>query len=480
MLPNFLMKRVQLTPDRKALQTSTVTYTFRQMMQEADLRARSLYAQGVRSHARVALRAPSTVDTYLMIQACLLLQVELVLLNSRLTREEIDYQLEDAEVAYIVTDDFSFFEGCAIPLIALDDIREGPAISFPTQMERDATASIMYTSGTTGFPKGVRQTYGNHTANAMASVTNLGFLPTDCWLCTMPLFHISGLSIVMRSLLYGMPVYLMEKFDALKSAQLIQEGTVTIMSVVAPTLRAIIEEMEQREWQASPKFRLMLAGGGVIPESYIERANTLNLPIVQTYGMTETSSQTATLSSEDSLRKLGSVGKPLFFNDLKVGASNTPYEHGEIYVRGPHVTPGYIGKFADNSPLQDGWLATGDLGYFDEEGYLYILDRRKDLIISGGENIYPAEIEKVLARHEAIIEAGVCGVSDDQWGEVPAAYIVCEGKVTEEEIIQFCAQHLARYKIPKHIYFCETLPRNASNKLLRRELRAWNHSKSNM
>lgn len=125
-------------------------------------------------------------------------------------------------------------------------------------------------------------------------------------------------------------------------------------------------------------------------------------------------------------------------------------------------------------------MATGDLGYFDEEGYLYILDRRKDLIISGGENIYPAEIEKVLARHEAIVEAGVCGVPDEQWGEVPAAYIVCDSEVREEDILQFCAEHLARYKIPKYIYFCETLPRNASNKLLRRELRAWNHSKSNM
>ena len=254
----------------------------------------------------------------------------------------------------------------------------------------------MYTSGTTGYPKGVRQTAGNHTSSALASVLNLGLAEDDIWLCTMPLFHISGFSILARSVIYGMGVRLYEKFDSKPIVKEIQNGTISRISVVGTGLQRILDQFEENGSVAHPAFKTMLAGGGPVPDDYLRRARDYKLPVLQTYGMTETSSQTATLSAEDALRKSGSAGKPLFFNRIKIRDAGHPGEFGEVLVMGPHVTPGYIGQASAREPLEDGWLPTGDIGYIDAEGYLYIVDRRSDLIISGGENIYPAEIENVL------------------------------------------------------------------------------------
>jgi len=169
------------------------------------------------------------------------------------------------------------------------------------------------------------------------------------------------------------------------------------------------------------------------------------------------------------MRKIGSAGKPLFFNQIRIADPNGNGE-GEICIRGPHVTPGYIGRFAQKTATIDGWLHTGDIGYIDEEGYLFVIDRRADLIISGGENIYPAEIESVLLTHPAVKEAGVCGIDDEAWGQVPIAFVVLKEEVQVEEIKAFCQKKLAKYKIPKEIVVTDELPRNGANKLLRRKL----------
>ena len=205
----------------------------------------------------------------------------------------------------------------------------------------------MYTSGTTGFPKGVRQTAGNHTSSALASVLNLGLAEDDIWLCTMPLFHISGFSILARSVIYGMGVRLYEKFDAKSIVEEIQNGTVSRISVVGTGLQRILDQFEKNGSVAHPSFQNNVGGGGPVPDDYLRRASYYKLPVLQTYGMTETSSQTATLSSEDALRKSGSAGKPLFFNRIKIRDAGQPGEFGEVLVMGPHVTPGYIGHASD-------------------------------------------------------------------------------------------------------------------------------------
>jgi o-succinylbenzoate---CoA ligase len=219
----------------------------------------------------------------------------------------------------------------------------------------------------------------------------------------------------------------------------------------------------------------MLLGGGPAPKSMLEECKGKDIPVYQTYGMTETSSQFVTLSPEDSLKKLGSAGKPLFPCDLKIMKGDSEAganEEGEIAVKGPNVTRGYLNRDkANEESFINGWFLTGDIGYQDEEGFLYVLDRRSDLIISGGENVYPAEIESVLVSHKGIIEAGVVGIESAKWGQSAAAFVVSKESISESDLREFCETRLARYKVPHEFYFVKSLPRNASNKLLRKNLR---------
>lgn len=472
MQPNWIAQRAYLTPDRIGLSFGQQQWSFQQLHVEALSIAKKL-ADILNTGERVALLAPSTPDLIKVIYGCMHLQLEMVFLNSRLTEQELAYQIEDAEVKVVVA---AACELSKLPknvtTITFDqlDMMEEKEVAIAKEWDDAQTISIMYTSGTTGFPKGVRQTVGNHSASAISSALNLGLTNKDVWLCTVPIFHISGFSILVRSLLYGMTVRLYEKFDTALCTKEIIEGKVTKMSVVAVTLERILSEMERLQAQAHPHFTTMLAGGGPVPVEYLHRAAKLSLPVAQTYGMTETSSQTATLSNEDAIRKLGSAGKPLFFNQIKIAGASKPYTEGEICIRGPHVTPGYIGRFQDRAATEDGWLMTGDIGYLDDDGYLFVVDRRADLIISGGENIYPAEIENVLLAHPNILEAGVCGIADDTWGQVPVAFIVLKQPISENELQQFCSSKLASYKMPRKFIIVQSLPRNGSNKLIRRKL----------
>ncbi len=480
MIPNWLTQRMYLTPHKIALSKGDETWTFQDVYEKGKKYAEQLTTCGIVSENRIALIGSSNETMVFIIYGALLRGVEIVMLNHRLTSEELRWQMEDAEVKAVLYED-SFEEKIAGTMehsyaFSTISAKKPTPFTIDQEWQDDKTVTIMYTSGTTGFPKGVRQTAQNHTSNAMSSVLNLGLMEDDCWLCTMPLFHISGFSILVRSLLYGMKIRLYEKFDAKRVTAEIVNGTVTRMSVVTVMLQQIIAELEAKQQVAHPSFKTMLAGGGSIPTDYLQRAMARQIPILQTYGMTETSSQTATLASEDALRKIGSAGKPLFFNQIKIRNAHEPNIHGEVLVKGPHVTPGYIGRFTHKSPLEDGWLPTGDIGYLDEEGYLFIVDRRSDLIISGGENVYPAEIENVISSFPNVREVGVCGMKDEKWGEVPVAFVVMDALITEEALIHYCMERLAKYKVPKKIMFTAQLPRNASNKLLRRELKKWLHS----
>lgn len=481
MIPNWLAQRTYLTPHKVALSYGNRQWTFLEMEQEAMRYAQKLKTAGFSEGDRIALMGASTVEMVFIIHGCLLCGLEMVMLNHRLTSEEINWQIEDAEIKMVIfADQFNEKVG-SLPIekLSFSKLGQYDESSFAVIRNWDPrkTITIMYTSGTTGFPKGVRQTAENHTTSALSSLLNLGLAEEDVWLCTMPLFHISGFSILVRSIIYGMEVRLYEKFDAEKATREIMAGSVTRMSVVTVMLQQILAEMEKMNGFAHPNFKTMLAGGGAVPKDYLQRALNCHMPVLQTYGMTETSSQTATLSAGDALRKIGSAGKPLFFNEIKIKDAVHANEHGEIYIKGPHVTPGYIGRYRDKQPLVDGWLPTGDIGYLDEEGYLYIVDRRSDLMISGGENIYPAEIENSLAGHPKVREVGVCGKKHPKWGETPVAFIVADGEVSSDELLAFCKGRLANYKIPTEIVFVDALPRNASNKLLRRELKEWLLSK---
>lgn len=479
-MPNWLKKRAFLTPNRPALVFNGQTTTFAQLYETAFDMAGRLTANGVQRGQFTALLLRNHFDSAVLLLSLQLLGVRAVILNNRLTAEEIVYQLNDSKAVSLISED-AFQEKVvkimgSLPRLSFlmkekvaDSCFEEPTIM--EEMDLDEVCTIMYTSGTTGHPKGVIQTYGNHWWSATGSALNLGLHEEDCWLCTVPLFHISGYSILMKSIIYGMKMVIHEKFDVNEVLADIRKERVTIMSVVSAMLTRIIEDLKGDRLPSH--FRCMLLGGGPAALPLLEECVQKEIPVFQTYGMTETSSQIVTLSPEDSLRKLGSAGKPLFPSQLKIMGDEKKEaamnEIGEIVVKGPNVTPGYLNK--DKNSNND-WLHTGDIGYLDEEGFLFVLDRRSDLIISGGENIYPAEIEGVLASHPAIDEAGVIGESDEKWGAIPVAFIVKKSEVSETEITAFCLERLAKYKIPKRFYFINRIPRNASKKILRRELRA--------
>ena len=264
-------------------------------------------------------------------------------------------------------------------------------------------------------------------------------------------------------------------FDPAAVNRAIDEDGVTIVSVVSSMLRRMLDARAGRPYP--PTLRHVLLGGGPAPLPLLEECRRGGVPVVQTYGLTETASQAATLPPEDALRKPGSAGKPLLPTELRIerdGRPVPPGEAGEIVVRGPTVTPGYADRPEETArALRDGWLHTGDIGRLDDEGYLYVLDRRTDLIVSGGENVYPAEIEAVLAAHPAVAEAGVAGQDDARWGRVPVAFVALRPgapPATPEGLIAFCRERLARYKVPARLYVVGALPRNAAGKLLRHKL----------
>ncbi|MBT2582587.1 o-succinylbenzoate--CoA ligase [Planococcus sp. ISL-109] len=473
--PNWLTQRAYLTGNQLALSYGENEWTFNEVNELALEYSGKLASFGITEKSRVALLSKSHPDAVFVMYGCMHIGCEMVMLNERLAGGELAYQIDDAQVDRVLVHTALMEKVAVTNPISFDELKSVEPVDFllKTEWPKDRTISIMFTSGTTGNPKGVRQTAENHFSSAVSSALNLGVSPDDVWLCTVPLFHISGFSVLMRSLIYGMGVRLYEKFDAAACADELCKGQVTHSSMVGVMLEQVLREIEQRDLRVSPRFKQILAGGGPVPVSYLQRAEAHGIQVLQTYGMTETSSQTTTLQPADAKTKIGSAGKPLFLYQVKIDGAHGAGENGEIFIKGPQVTPGYIGQFRERPVQIDGWLPTGDIGYLDVEGFLYVVDRRSDLLVSGGENVYPAEIEKVLMAHPAVREAGVCGMPDEQWGEVPAAFVVLDDVQAKEQLPSFCRKHLAGYKVPKIFHVVDELPRSASNKLLRRELKKW-------
>ncbi len=485
-MPEWLAARAALSPDLLALAAGDQRLTFGELDRRATGATRRLAALGVSEGDRVAVFFRGALPMAAFVHAVARLGAVLVPLNVRLAPAELAWQVADVRARLLVYDTVDLplsrvrekgVGGEGIAALHIDTFyqQSESAIAPPGRIDLAAAHTIIYTSGTTGRPKGALLTYGNHWWSAVGSMLNLGLHESDRWLAPLPLFHVGGLSILMKSVIYGIPAVVHERFDPEGANRAIDEDGVTIVSVVAVQLRRMLDARGEKPYP--PTLRHVLLGGGPAPLSLLEECARRGVPVVQTYGLTETASQAATLAPADALRKAGSAGKPLLPTEIRIereGRAVASGEVGEIVVRGPTVTPGYADRPAETAPaLRDGWLRTGDLGYLDDEGYLYVLDRRDDLIVSGGENVYPAEIEAALLAHPAVAEAGVVGADDPAWGQVPVAYVVPRPGLTvsPDELIAFCRARLARYKVPARVTLVDALPRNASGKLLRRELR---------
>ncbi len=487
LMPEWLAQRASLTPGRPALACGDERLTFADLDRRAAAVAERLRRAGVKAGDRVALLAGNGVGFAAMVHAVPRAGGVLVPLNVRLAPPELAWQVADAGATLLAHDDAHAEEaerlradGSGLRAVAVSELDgsegAGAVASRPVPVDLAALHTIVYTSGTMGRPKGAMLTFGNHFWSAVGSALNLGLRDDDVWLACLPLFHVGGLAILLRGVIYGMPVVIHQSFDPARVNSAIDEEGVTIVSVVAAMLRRMLDARGAAPYPQS--FRCALLGGGSAPAALLEECAARGVPVAATYGLTEAASQVATALPPEVLRRPGAAGKPLFPTEARIvddeGHECARGVVGEIVVRGPTVMAGYYGLPEETARvLRDGWLRTGDAGYLDDDGYLYVLDRRDDLIISGGENVYPAEIEAALASHPDVVEAGVTGVPDERWGQVVVAAVVLRpgAAITEDDLRTHCRERLAGYKTPSRIRFVDTLPRNTIGKLLRREVR---------
>ena len=417
--------------------------------------------------SRIAILSDNSVTMAIYLLATMLVHKEVLLLNVHLKPKEIENQLAQLDVTTVLhsverRDQLSqsistiVFESLGT---ILSDVEIEDTFDW-TFVDRDI-AAIMNTSATTGQFKSVPLRWGQIRAHVQASKAVLGKTEEDNWLMVLPLFHVSGLSILMRSLYNGTAVTILPKYDEAQVLKLIESESINMMSLV-PTILTQLEPSITHH-----KLRVILLGGEFIPMALIDACEKKSLPIYKTYGMTETFSQSVTFSVLDYPHKRDSVGKPL--PGMQVQINNPDIDGvGEIHLTGPMVMTGYINK----EPI-DGDLNTDDIGYVDEDGFVYILNRRKDLIISGGENIYPKELEDLVYTLPAVKECAVVPVPDPKWGQVPALFLAFHDgeSMTADAILSFMTKSLAKYKVPKYVKILPALPRNGTGKIVRNELR---------
>ncbi len=451
----WLHRAARTRPGSTALDGPGGSRSYAELHAAALAGARALQARGVSRGDRVAIALPPGIPFAVAFHACLQLGAVAV---------PVDVRLGAAERALVC-------DGAA--LVVQEPLDEGSStrasawrggVSAPADRHRhdlDAVAAVIHTSGTTSSPRPVELTYNNFLWSALGSAVSLDRDPCERWLCVLPVSHVGGLSILVRSVIYATTAVIHERFDTDLVLHALREQDVTLVSLVATTLARLLDAGLRRP----AALRWALTGGGPVPEALLRRAREAGVPVSATYGLTEACSQVTT------------GGPPLFCTRVRIdersghtvqgigSESGAESGVGEIMVSGPTVAPA--------SRDRNGWLRTGDLGWIDERGFLQVTGRVADTIVSGGENVAPAEVEAVLESHPDVLEAAVLGRSDPHWGEAVTAIVLPRpgSDLQAETLRAYCAARLARYKVPKQVDFTAApLPRTRSGKLLRREL----------
>lgn len=494
---DWLAKGAAIRPDKTALVevSSNRRLTYSQLNERASRFARFLQqVWHIEPGDRIAVLAHNSTTLFELLYACAKSGAILAPLNWRLAPPELASILEDCTPRALLHDDT--FTDVARRLCREASIRhilslgltdpdgyesaigdaDGPLFTMSPR-DMDEVWYILYTSGTTGRPKGVLQTFSMVLVNMLNIAAPIELTASDTTLTVLPMFHTGGLNMYGNpTLLLGGTVVVPQAFDAAEALTLLSRGVTAIFAV--PAIYQLLAQHPDFETTDLSGVRSWACGGSSMPVPLLEQYAARGITICQGYGMTETGPTVFIVDPEHALDKAGSVGTPQRHVDVRIvdarGGDVPVGELGELLIRGPGVTPGYWRRpDATAAAIVDGWLHSGDVARHDDEGYFYIVDRIKDMFVSGGENVYPAEIENVLHSHPAVAEAAVVAVPDERWGEVGRAYVALRpgSRPDEESILGFCSGKLARYKIPKSVVFVDTLPRNAAGKVAKAELR---------
>lgn len=471
-----------------AITDSRRSVSYGQLHENVEAIAARMCAAGVTEGSRVAVVMKNKVELLELLLACARVGAVFVPLNYRFAAREVTDVLDDAEPVLLVTDpDLRelVVEACAA-------LSEPPEIwglaevndpgDHPAAPERDAhlseTLMMLYTSGTTGRSKGVLLTHENIHWNSTNVISDWGLARGDSTLVVNPLFH-SVLNIMAVPLLFlGGHVRLLEDFDPAQALQILREESVSVMFAVATAWQMLLQHPEANT-ESFSQLRLAASGGMAAPVSMIETFLQMGVPFVQAYGLTETAPLATTVLVDEALDTVGSIGRAIINVEVKVaddsGEPVAGSEVGEIWVRGRNVAQGYWRREKETREvfLDDGWFRTGDLATVDARGFIFIVDRKKDLIISGGENISSIEVEQALYRHPDVLEAAVVAQPSERWGETPHAYLVVRdgSTITSTELLEHCRGHIARYKCPSEFSLVPELPRTTTGKVRKEVLR---------
>lgn len=495
----WLEKRQALCPAKEAVVDGPRRLTYAQLNQRVNRLCGALSGLGLKRGDRLGMLAYNCLEFVEVIMATAKLGLVLVPLNWRLTAAELGFILGDSGTRALVFDPqleklaaeagaaatletVLVLGSQALPgalpyeaLLASQDPGE-PQVSQPPDL--DTPHIIMYTAGTTGKPKGAVLSQGASFYNALNLHLDMGFSTGDRDLLVLPMFHIGGIGLFTLPMLYvGGTVVIQRAFDPLECLRLLEAEDISLFFAV-PAIFLMLIQHPQFKAEAFSKARVVMSGGAPLPVSLVKQYHQAGIALQQGFGMSEAAPSIATLGKDQALVKAGSIGRALFHVEARIvdpqGQPLGPDQVGELAIRGPNLMQGYWNRpQATAEAFSGGWFHTGDLARMDSDGDLYIVDRKKDMFISGGENVYPAEVEDAIYELPAVAEAAVIGVADAKWGEVGKALVKVKPGLAldQDELLAHLAGRLAKYKIPKSVVFIEALPRNAAGKVLKNALK---------
>ncbi|MFF2176064.1 class I adenylate-forming enzyme family protein [Lysinibacillus sp. NPDC058147] len=478
---SWILKRASLTPKRLALVNleTKEQWTYQQLTDEIAKWSHFFERQNMQAGSRIAVFAKNHIQLFAVLFACGLRGLIYVPLNWRMSTKELTDILADATPSLLLYDEEM---NCPLSFENMHSLRlanEGATLNI-REIDLNDPWLMIYTGGTTGKPKGVVLSFNSVNWNAINTIISWGLSDSDCTLNYMPLFHTGGLNALCIPLLMaGGTVVIGDKFEAENALKAINQYKTTI-SLFVPTMYQAMIATNYFQKSSFPSVKVFLSGGAPCPYPIYDAFLKKDLFFKEGYGLTEAGPNNFYISREVAYLKKGAVGKSMQFNEAKIinsaGESCTPNEVGELLVKGKHMFRFYWNNQQETERIiQDGWLKTGDLALMDEDGDFYIVGRSKEMIISGGENVYPQEVEQCILRHQLVQEVAVIGVADEYWGEIVAAVIVCQDKKDTilEEIKEICSKHLGRYKIPKKIIFIDELPKTSVGKIDKKALQIY-------